>query len=205
MALPCYTKALFEVLPLDNSSLKDSQSGLTDENEHDSTDERLPNISNYCFNRNDFEFDEENDYISKGGFGEVYRATLKQSGESIAIKIFTRAKRSKSESTMLRKEAIILLRIKPHPNILKSIGICDSPGCFALLMEYIDGGDLFELLTSSDQEIEKWQNRRDVSLQIASGMAHLHGHSPPIIHLDLKTKNVLIKINATEGVPFLYL
>eukprot|EP00118_Oscarella_pearsei_P011870 m.83081 g.83081 ORF g.83081 m.83081 type:complete len:1379 (+) comp36330_c0_seq5:480-4616(+) len=153
--------------------------------------------------RDDIEFNDDTDFISAGGRGEVYKARVKKTGETAALKVLYTRRRSLDESKVIGKEAIILLGIKPHPNIVKFIGVCNSPRFFALLMEFVSGGDLAGLLASSYPEVEKWENRLDISNQIAMGMAHLHGNSPPVIHLDLKSRNVLIEKKADRRRPFL--
>eukprot|EP00118_Oscarella_pearsei_P024378 m.305361 g.305361 ORF g.305361 m.305361 type:complete len:645 (+) comp40859_c0_seq6:2504-4438(+) len=142
--------------------------------------------------RSEFEFDDD-DFLGSGGYGEVYRGRMKKSGERVAVKMFCKRTRTRDQSELSQKEAKILFGVKSHPNIVKIIGICDSPQHPALLMEFIDGGDLAALLRSSKPEVEKWANRIDISLQVASGMAHLHGNNPTVIHLDLNPRNVLIQ------------
>eukprot|EP00118_Oscarella_pearsei_P016886 m.164664 g.164664 ORF g.164664 m.164664 type:complete len:108 (+) comp38885_c0_seq15:1524-1847(+) len=65
---------------------------------------------------------------------------MKSSGETIALKIFYQRRRSPDESALLNKEAQILLGVKPHPNIVRFISICNSPKCYGLLMEFVSGG-----------------------------------------------------------------
>ncbi|XP_065829544.1 uncharacterized protein [Oscarella lobularis] len=151
----------------------------------------------------EIKYDEDTDLLGSGGSGEVYRAKLTKSNDvqSVAIKVFVKGRRIvPSQSALLDKEARILLSIKPHPHILSLIGICTSPRCYALVMEYISGGDLFQVLTSADDNsIELWENRLDIANQIALGMSHLHKNEPTVIHLDLKSNNVLIKKITREG------
>ena len=67
-------------------------------------------------------------------------------------------------------------------------------------MEYISGGDLFQVLTSADDHgIELWENRLGIANQIALGMSHLHKNEPTVIHLDLKSNNVLMNRITREG------
>ena len=67
-------------------------------------------------------------------------------------------------------------------------------------MEYISGGDLFQVLTSADdRNIELWDSRLDIAYQIALGMSHLHKNEPTVIHLDLKSSNVLVNKITREG------
>ena len=44
--------------------------------------------------KDDFEYDEEDDYIDSGGFCEVYRGRMKATGEQIAVKVL-RGRRNK--------------------------------------------------------------------------------------------------------------
>eukprot|EP00118_Oscarella_pearsei_P019839 m.213175 g.213175 ORF g.213175 m.213175 type:complete len:667 (+) comp39784_c0_seq19:145-2145(+) len=161
----------------------------------DATVEIERELEDYHIARNEFDYDkeEDDDFIKGGGFGEVYKATMKRNRDTVALKVFFKTRRTQKESNLLYKEAKVLFGIKPHPHIIAFIGFCNSPDCCGLLMEYISGGSLQELLESSCPEVEKWENRIDISCQIAMGMAHLHANSPPVIHLDLKSANVLIE------------
>eukprot|EP00118_Oscarella_pearsei_P019837 m.213150 g.213150 ORF g.213150 m.213150 type:complete len:666 (+) comp39784_c0_seq14:145-2142(+) len=150
-------------------------------------------MEDYKIARDEFEYDEEADFLSGGGFGEVYKAKMKNRGRRVAIKVFFRRRRTDSESDLLIKETRVLLGIKPHSHIMKFVGYCDSPKCYALLMEYVSGGNLHDLLRSSEPEVEKLECRIDISLQIAIGMERLHANTPAVIHLDLKSANVLIE------------
>ena len=69
------------------------------------------------------------------------------------------------------------------------MGVCPEPNKYVLLLEYVEGPDLNDLL-HSDGDIE-WPDRLEVANQITKGMMHLHSLRPPIIHMDLKSKNVL--------------
>ena len=54
------------------------------------------------------------------------------------------------------------------------------------------------MLLSEEREhckIRKWSCRINMSLDIAKGMDFLHSRSPPIIHRDLKTSNVVVDRN----------
>eukprot|EP00118_Oscarella_pearsei_P008027 m.40396 g.40396 ORF g.40396 m.40396 type:complete len:663 (+) comp32964_c0_seq1:147-2135(+) len=146
----------------------------------------------------ELEYDQESDFISAGSFGEVYKAAIKRENRIVALKIFCKRRRTISESDTLNKEVRILLGIVPYLHIVKFFGVCNSPRFYALAMEFVSGGDLAHLLASSNAKVENWRYRLDMSCQIAMGMSHLHGNSPSVIHLDLKSSNVLIKEIAGE-------
>ena len=87
-----------------------------------------------------------------------------------------------------------MLSLKGHKNIVQLIGICEDPTCYALLLEYVSGGNLSHFVLSRDNTaMDLWENKLEISHQIADGMCHLHSQSPPVIHLDLKLSNVLFK------------
>ena len=97
---------------------------------------------------------------------------------------------------MFKKESAVLLQIDPNPFILGLIGLCDIPTFYALVTEFVSGGDLCSFLQSDAfrPEVEKWETRVNFSEQIARGMLHLHSNRPPVIHNNLTARNVLVQI-----------
>ena len=79
------------------------------------------------------------------------------------------------------------------------MGVCLDHGNYAIVMEYVENGDLEEMLMSETGEhrevIGQWSCRLKMSLEIAKGMNFLHSLNPPVIHRDLKTSNVLVDHN----------
>ena len=96
----------------------------------------------------------------------------------------------------LRKEAAILLSIPFHNNVVNIVGVCDDPRHYAVVLEFIDGQDLQELLCSTlnlDANLNDWNNKLEMACQITDGMRHLHSQNPPVVHGNLKPRNVLVK------------
>ena len=93
----------------------------------------------------------------------------------------------------LRKEAAILLAIPPHDHVVKIIGVCDHPRDYGLVLEFIEGADLHKMLVSTHGYLDKWRNRLTMIHQISCGMHHLHSLHPPVIHHDLKPRNILVE------------
>jgi len=62
-------------------------------------------------------------------------------------------------------------------------------GCPALVLEYMSGGSLFDLLHNSKQELLPIMLSR-MALEVASGVSYLHDHA--VIHRDVKSANVLL-------------
>jgi len=95
------------------------------------------------------------------------------------------AKDEKALSDFYR-EAELLSRLRPHPNVILFIGVTQSP--LAIVTEFCSGGSLFDMICEG----------RDFSMKqiklfllgIARGMLHLHAEG--IIHRDLAARNVLL-------------
>ena len=81
-----------------------------------------------------------------------------------------------------------------HKNIIQLIGVCfRMPGDVdALVLEYVEYGNLDTLLThhlAYHPSIRNWTLRTNMALDVARGMTIVH---EKIVHLDLKTSNVLV-------------
>ena len=111
-----------------------------------------------------------------------------------------------SDLTDLDKEIEILSRLQSHPNVVTLLGYCDDPESYMLVMEYVEGANLDQLIGRRlHRDISQWTQRLDVSSQIAEGLHYIHSQNPPIIHMDLSSHNVLVEINqsSNSGVKFL--
>ena len=106
---------------------------------------------------------------------------------------------------MFKKDAIILLQSIPNPFLLRLIGLCAIPTFYALVTEFVSGGNLSSILKSDEYkaEVEKWETRVKFAKQIAEEMRHLHCSHPPVIHSNLKAQNVLVElIEYNDGAQF---
>jgi len=75
-----------------------------------------------------------------------------------------------------------------HPNIVKMEGFCYEP--YSIVMEFMDQGSLNSYLKNTKPD---WDTKLHLALDVARGMQFLHNTSPPIVHRDLKSPNVLMK------------
>lgn len=95
-------------------------------------------------------------------------------------------------------EVGILQRLSDCPYVIRLLGLCIIPGHYAIAMEYMENGDLENMLLSEVDRhscVKQWDCRTRMGLEIALGMEFLHSRKPPIIHRDLKTTNVLVDNN----------
>ncbi|KAH6820634.1 hypothetical protein C2S53_011104 [Perilla frutescens var. hirtella] len=81
-----------------------------------------------------------------------------------------------------------------HRNIIKLYGFCSNQGSFYLVYEYVERGSLRKTLYD-DQEATNlnWATRVKIVRGIAHALAYLHHDcSPPIVHRDVSTNNILL-------------
>jgi serine/threonine-protein kinase CTR1 len=79
----------------------------------------------------------------------------------------------------LRREALLMHQLR-HPNLVTLIGVMLNPP--ALVMEYMQLGDLYNYLHSPEQEQLPWSLRINLALDIALGLTFLHSQKPQIVH-----------------------
>ncbi|VDP10564.1 unnamed protein product [Soboliphyme baturini] len=121
----------------------------------------------------------------QGSFGCVYKSTF--DGKPVAIKLLHDRWRDKYQVQHIFAE---LNAYKlDHPNIVKILAIFNAAENTEIVYEYVGRRNLQTLLLDPD-EIVNPSRRRLFCVQIAEGMRYCH--SRHILHLDLKTSNVLV-------------
>ncbi len=128
--------------------------------------------------------------LGQGGMGTVYLAEDQRFGSKVALKE-ARFEREDARRAFER-EAGLLNRLR-HPALPVVMDYFTEGQGQYLIMQFIPGSDLEELL------VEKLEKNRgpfpiDQALQWADrlldALEFLHGHEPPIIHRDIKPRNL---------------
>ncbi|KAI8049145.1 kinase-like domain-containing protein [Gilbertella persicaria] len=129
--------------------------------------------------------------LGRGSSGRVKVGIHKVTGEKVAIKIISKSHLAANASVEKAvKREIAVMKLISHPNImslLDVVDLSDSPNLY-LVLEYVQGGELFEYLVSQGRLSEA--EARKYFQQIIIGLDYCHRHL--ICHRDLKPENLLL-------------
>jgi predicted ATPase/predicted Ser/Thr protein kinase len=125
--------------------------------------------------------------LGAGGMGEVYRARDTRLGRDVAIKVLPCHLSADPElKARFEREARTISSLN-HPNICTLHDIGHQDGMDFLVMEFLAGRTLRELLASGNLPTRKLI---PIAVQLAEGLAK--AHEAGIIHRDLKPENVML-------------
>ncbi|MBP9134501.1 MAG: SUMF1/EgtB/PvdO family nonheme iron enzyme [Saprospiraceae bacterium] len=129
-------------------------------------------------------------FLGRGGMAEVWYAE-NNLGKPAAIKIMlAKFKGEKQVVDRFEIEAKAMVRLS-HPNIREVLDYGEYEGLPFIIMEYLDGEDLGQLMIKrsrhSEKDLEQWWR------QSLSALAHTHERG--IIHRDIKPSNIFLQKN----------
>ena len=133
----------------------------------------------------------------RGGMSAVYQAVDTKSGNHhVAIKEMSQGNLSTNELTeataRFQQEANLLGSLH-HPNLPTIYDGFSEDGRSFLVMEYIDGKTLLQMLKDTGNRPLPVAHVLDYAIQLCDVLMYLHSHHPPIIFRDLKPTNVMVK------------
>ena len=129
--------------------------------------------------------------IGEGGMANVYLANDTILDRKVAIKVL-RGDLSNDEKFIRRfkREALSVSNLS-HPNIVEVYDVGEEDGNYYIVMEYIDGKALKQLLQK--RGALTLTEVIDIMCQLTDGLAH--AHEAYIIHRDIKPQNIMIEDN----------
>jgi tRNA A-37 threonylcarbamoyl transferase component Bud32 len=125
--------------------------------------------------------------LGRGGMGVVYKARQPRLNRLVALKILApEREKDPAFAGRFEKEAQALARLS-HPNIVTIHDFGEAGGMYYLLMEFVDGVTLRQLLNAS-----RVSPREALAIvpQICDALQFAHDHG--IVHRDIKPENILM-------------
>jgi serine/threonine protein kinase len=125
--------------------------------------------------------------LGQGGMGAIYEAIDSRVNCVVALKE-TLVGSSLSSREAFHREAELLANLR-HPALPKVMDYFDEGDGEFLVMEFIPGQDLAQLLTLRDGPFPQLQVIR-WAIELLKLLEYLHTHEPPIVHRDIKPSNL---------------
>jgi eukaryotic-like serine/threonine-protein kinase len=150
--------------------------------------------------------------LGAGGMGEVYRATDPTLKRTVALKVLPASVAGEADRiARFQREAEVLAALN-HPNIAGVFGLESSGNVRALVMEFVDGPTLADLLDAGGASASlagasakagvphglKIEDALAIARQIAEALEAAHERG--IVHRDLKPANIKVKDDGTVKV-----
>lgn len=130
--------------------------------------------------------------IGRGGMSIVYLAINESANKTWAVKEIRKDKKDDGSFAARRliAETEMLKKLR-HPNLPGIIDVIDLEDTLVIVMDYIEGNSLQDLLESEGAQPP--EKVIDWAVQLCDVLSYLHGRHPPIIYRDLKPSNVMLR------------
>ncbi|KAF0715346.1 Aste57867_3423 [Aphanomyces stellatus] len=130
--------------------------------------------------------------VARGAFGEVWRGEYR--GTSVAMKKLLPTRASVTPAAMATFVSEILLMAKlESPFIVHFVGVSWYRKTeMTLVVEFMDSGDLRSLLDATTPATLILDTKLSIALSVIHALVYLHTLDMPIIHRDIKSRNVLL-------------
>ncbi|XP_021324306.1 uncharacterized protein mylk4b isoform X1 [Danio rerio] len=135
--------------------------------------------------------------LGGGRFGIVHKCEEKSSGLILAAKIIKA--RSQKEKEVVKCEIEVMNQLN-HANLIQLYAAFESRHEITLVMEYVDGGELFERIIDENYKLTELDTVLFIR-QITEGLQYMH--KMYILHLDLKPENILCISRETNKVKII--
>lgn len=126
--------------------------------------------------------------IGEGSFAKVKVAKNVETGDVVAIKILDREQVLRHKMVEQLKREISTMKLIKHPNVIKIFEVMASKTKIYIVIEFVDGGELFDKIAKHGRLREDEARRYFQQLINAVDYCHSRG----VFHRDLKPENLLL-------------
>ncbi|MCD8396040.1 MAG: serine/threonine protein kinase [Lachnospiraceae bacterium] len=124
--------------------------------------------------------------LGSGGEGTVYLVCHLCTEQLRAAKVLTNVR-------MDRKHELDMMKHLNHPSLPKIMDVLEQDGYLWLIMEYIQGRRLDQIVSKGMTHEQLWS----VASQLSLVLMYLHSRREPVLHLDIKPSNILLRPDQT--------
>ena len=135
--------------------------------------------------------------IGSGAQGEVWKGHAKESPQPLAFKILHKSITDESSVIDAFLKERSALKKAAGPNVIEVHDIVVERNTLALVMDYVNGGSLRDLIKSHGAmppQTVAW-----LGSQVSAGIAAVHNAG--VVHRDIKPENILIDSSTSPGTP----
>ena len=133
-------------------------------------------------------YDIEEDILGEGGYSVVRLATcINNRSAKVAVKIINRGSLDNKTETYLRREVAVMKKLN-HSSIVKFYGAYEDTGFYFIVLEYLEGGELFDRI--SEKVFYNENDARVILFTILEAVKYCHDSN--VVHRDLKPENLLL-------------
>ncbi|CAD8180118.1 unnamed protein product [Paramecium octaurelia] len=139
--------------------------------------------------KNRLEYYTIHEQIGSGKFGKVYKCVLNSTKKIYAIKMIEKLQLKKNQMNHQLQREVAIQQMLKHPNIIQLIEFFETATNYCLVMEYANGGTLFQSLMRQNNKRYSEPAASNMIKQVALAIQQMQKQS--IIHRDLKPENIL--------------
>ncbi len=130
--------------------------------------------------------------LGRGTFGEVREAVHRATGRKLAVKIIEKVRLNRKRRDRIQQEVDHLTRLADHDGICRLYQAAQDDRCVYLLLEHMNGGDLFDFVQRRGGPLDERREVRPLFRQLCEAVRHCHVRG--VVHSDIKLENLMLAI-----------